>query len=89
MFTREEYAQSRGGGSPRTVDSLLRKHVQGGRIARVRRGLYVSVPAGGAAETVDPYLVATKAVGMSATPLSSEKPLSARYSLSSPELRVS
>ncbi len=61
VFTHEEYAQSRGGGSPRTVDSLLRKHVQGGRIARVRRGLYVSVPAGGAAETVDPYLVATRA----------------------------
>ncbi|PID38068.1 MAG: transcriptional regulator [Proteobacteria bacterium] len=63
MFTHEEYAQSRGGGSPRTVDSLLRKHVLSGRIARVRRGLYVSVPPGGAAETVDPYLVATKAVG--------------------------
>ncbi len=63
VFTHEEYAQSRGGGSPRTVDSLLRKHVLSGRIARVRRGLYVSVPPGGAAETVDPYLVATKAVG--------------------------
>lgn len=62
VFTHEEYAQSRGGGSPRTVDSLLRKHAQSGRIARVRRGLYVSVPPGGAAETVDPYLVATKAV---------------------------
>lgn len=62
VFTHEEYAQSRGGGSPRTVDSLLRKHVQSGRIARVRRGLYVSVPPGGAAETADPYLVATKAV---------------------------
>ena len=49
VFTHEEYAQSRGGGSPRTVDSLLRKHVQGGRIARVRRGLYVAVPAGGVA----------------------------------------
>lgn len=62
VFTREEYARSRGEGSPRTVDSLLRKHVQRGRVARVRRGLYVSVPAGGAAEAVDPYLVATKAV---------------------------
>ena len=38
VFTHEEYAQSRDGGSPRTVDSLLRKHVQSGRIARVRRG---------------------------------------------------
>lgn len=62
VFTHEEYARSRGGGSPRTVDSLLRKHVQHGRIARVRRGLYVSVPPGGSAEAVDPYLVATKAV---------------------------
>jgi len=61
VFTHEEYAQSRVGRSPRTVDSLLRKHVQSRRLARVRRGLYVSVPPGGAAETVDPYLVATKA----------------------------
>ncbi len=62
VFTHEEYGQSREWGSPRTVDSLLRKHLQSGRIARVRRGLYVSVPPGGAAETVDPYLIATKAV---------------------------
>ncbi len=61
VFTHEEYAQSRGRGSSRTVDSLLRKHVQSGRIARVRRGLYVSISPGAAAETVDPYLVATKA----------------------------
>jgi len=61
VFTHEEYAQSRSGGSPRTVDSLLRKHVESGRVARIRRGLYVSVARGGAAETVDPYLVATKA----------------------------
>ena len=53
---------SRRGGSPRTVDSLLRKHTHSGRIARVRRGLYVSVPPGGSAETAGPYLVATKAV---------------------------
>jgi len=61
VFMHEEYAASRAGGSPRTVDSLLRKHVQSGRIARVRRGLYVSVPPGGAAEAADPYLIATKA----------------------------
>jgi predicted transcriptional regulator of viral defense system len=61
VFSHDEYAQSRNGSSPRTVDSLLRKHVQSGRIARVRRGLYVSVPSGGAAHTVDPYLVATNA----------------------------
>jgi len=56
-----EYAQSRVRSSPRTVDSLLRRHAQRGRIARVRRGLYVSVPPRGGAEAADPYLVATKA----------------------------
>ena len=61
VFTHEEYALSRGGTSPRTVDSLLRRHVASGRVARVRRGLYVSVPAGTSAEAVDPFLVATKA----------------------------
>lgn len=61
VFTHEEYARSRDKGSPRTVDSLLRKHAESGRIVRVRRGLYVSVPPGTAAETVDPYLLATKA----------------------------
>jgi len=61
VFTREEYARSRGGVSTRTVDSLLRKHAASGRIARVRRGLYVSVRPGTSAETVDPFLVATKA----------------------------
>jgi predicted transcriptional regulator of viral defense system len=60
VFTHEEYARSRGAGSPRTIDSLLRKHVASGHIARVRRGLYVSVPPGATAEVVDPYLVATK-----------------------------
>lgn len=61
VFTHEEYARSRQSGSSRTVDSLLRKHVQSGRISRVRRGLYVTAPRGGGAEAVDPYLVATKA----------------------------
>ena len=46
-FTHEEYAQSRGAGSPRTVDSLLRKHVQGGRIARVRLVLAAQGPGSG------------------------------------------
>ena len=61
VFTHEEYAQSRGNTSPRTVDSLLRNHVASGRVARVRRGLYVAPPTGASAETVDPFLVATKA----------------------------
>lgn len=61
VFTHEEYAVSRRSASPRTVDSLLRKHVASGRITRVRRGLYVATPAGASATTVDPFLVATKA----------------------------
>jgi predicted transcriptional regulator of viral defense system len=61
VFTHEEYAQSRVSASPRTVDSLLRKHVASGRVARVRRGLYVAPARGASAETVDPFLVATKA----------------------------
>jgi predicted transcriptional regulator of viral defense system len=62
VFTHAEFAQSRGAGrSLRTVDSLLRKHVASGRIARVRRGLYVVPTAGGSAEAADPFLLATKA----------------------------
>lgn len=60
VFTHEEYARSRESSSPRTIDSLLLKHVARGRVARVRRGLYVATVAGVSAETVDPYLVATK-----------------------------
>ncbi|RLB50977.1 MAG: transcriptional regulator [Deltaproteobacteria bacterium] len=63
VFTHGEFAESRRPGSPRTVDSLLRQHAARGRIVRVRRGLYVTVPPGANADTVtvDPYLVATKA----------------------------
>ncbi len=61
VFTHEGFARSRAGGSPRTVDSLLRKHLERGRIVRVRRGLYVAVPPGAEVETLetDPYLLAT------------------------------
>ncbi len=63
VFTHEEFARSRDCGSPRTVDSLLRKHAARGRILRIRRGLYAVVPPGAKGDTdlVDPYLVATKA----------------------------
>ena len=63
VFTHEEFSQSRPSGSPRTVDSLLRKHIARGRIVRVRRGLYVSVPPGATADALqgDPYLITTKA----------------------------
>ena len=61
VFTHDEYAQSRASSSPRTVDSLLRKHAASGRVARIRRGLYAARTPGTSAETVDPFLVATKA----------------------------
>jgi predicted transcriptional regulator of viral defense system len=61
VFTHEEYARSRESASPRTVDSLLRKHVASGRVLRVRRGLYAAPATGVSAEGVDPCLVATKA----------------------------
>lgn len=61
VFTHEEYAKSRSHVSPRTVDSLLRKHVASGRVTRVRRGLYVAPDAGVAGEAVDPFLIASKA----------------------------
>ncbi|PKN53962.1 MAG: transcriptional regulator [Deltaproteobacteria bacterium HGW-Deltaproteobacteria-14] len=61
VFTHEEYASSRRGTNSRTVDSLLRRHVTSGRIARIRRGLYAAVAPGTSAEAADPFLVATKA----------------------------
>lgn len=63
VFTHDEFAESRAASAARTVDSLLRKHAGRGRIVRVRRGLYVTVPRGSTAEAVevDPYLVASKA----------------------------
>jgi predicted transcriptional regulator of viral defense system len=62
VFTHEEFARSRSERSPRTVDSLLRKHVASGRIVRVRRGLYATQPPGVKPDAVevDSYLLATK-----------------------------
>ena len=64
VFTRDEYAVSREekpDRSPRTVDSLLRKHCAAGRIHLVRRGVYATVPPGTSPDSlqVDPYLIAT------------------------------
>jgi len=63
VFTLEEYAGSRredGSAHPRTVGNLLAAHVKAGRVVRVRRGLYASMPPGTGADApaVDPYLVA-------------------------------
>lgn len=65
VFTRDEYAAATGTGpdrSPRTVDSLLASQVAAGRLVRVRRGLYATVPPGAPAAdvVVDPYLIASR-----------------------------
>jgi len=64
VFTLEEYAQFRaekGSAHPRTIETLLSEHMKAGRILRIRRGLYASVPPGGDVEksTVNMYLLAT------------------------------
>ena len=66
VFTHEEFLASRAeaaGRSTRTADTLLAQHARAGRLLRVKRGLYASVPAGvtPAQFQADPYLVATKA----------------------------
>jgi len=66
VFTVDEldcFLSSRGGsGKPNTRKSLLTYYRSQGRIVRVRRGLYATVPFGADPETspVDPYLVAAK-----------------------------
>lgn len=65
VFTHEEYLAAHGHGrerSPRTGDSLLRRHLQAGRLLRVRRGLYAVVQAGSSVDNFqpDPFLVASK-----------------------------
>lgn len=65
VFTHAEYLAAHGHGrarSPRTVDSLLGRHVDAGRLLRVRRGLYATVPSGASSDDfqVDPFLVASK-----------------------------
>jgi predicted transcriptional regulator of viral defense system len=65
VFTHEEYLAAHGHGrerSPRTVDSLLARHVEAGHLLRVRRGLYAVVPAGTSVDDfqADPFLVASK-----------------------------
>lgn len=58
----ESFLGSRGNLSDRTKDSLLAYYTRTGRILRVRRGLFASVPLGASPEncSVDPYLVAAK-----------------------------
>ncbi len=64
VFTAEEYAAAREsmGVSHYTTRNLLTKHMASGRLVRIRRGLYATVPRGidPARAPVDPYLLATK-----------------------------
>ena len=65
VFTVDEldrFLSNPGPGNPNTRSSLLAYHRKRGRILRVRRALYATVPWGmdPATMTVDPYLVAAK-----------------------------
>jgi predicted transcriptional regulator of viral defense system len=65
VFTHEEFLAARAAGdrrSPHTANNLLAHHLAAGRLVRVRRGLFATVPPGVDPSTivVDPYLVATK-----------------------------
>ena len=58
----EEHLASRDSNNPETRDSLLRHYRNRGRIRRVRRGLYVTIPPGSDPDSVvpDPFLVGSK-----------------------------
>lgn len=63
VFTWEEFlARGNGTRSSLTSRNLLAHHTASGRLVRVRRGLYATVPRGvePGAFRVDPYMVATK-----------------------------
>ena len=64
VFTHAEFvsAHTAGGRSEHTSNSLLAKHLTAGRLVRVRRGIYATVPPGVDPREAlpDPYLVATK-----------------------------
>jgi predicted transcriptional regulator of viral defense system len=64
VFTHGEFVSTHtaGGRSAHTSNSLLRKHLAAGRLLRVRRGVYATVPRATDPDkaVVDPYLVATQ-----------------------------
>ena len=64
VFTPQEFLAARAGigRSISTAKNLLAKHTAGGRIVRVRRGLYATVPRGvdPGQSPVDPFLVASR-----------------------------
>ncbi|MFQ5705480.1 MAG: transcriptional regulator [Gemmatimonadales bacterium] len=63
VFAHAEFvaAHTAGGRSHFTSNNLLARHLSAGRLVRIRRGLYATVPRGVDASSarVDPYLVAT------------------------------
>lgn len=63
VFRHEDFvaAHTHGGRSSATSNNLLAKHVASGRLLRIRRGLYATVPRGTDPLTfaVDPFLVAS------------------------------
>lgn len=64
VFTHDEFLAERMalGGSSKTVNALLHKHLKSGRVLRVQRGLYASIPGGTTPSgySPDPYLIASK-----------------------------
>jgi predicted transcriptional regulator of viral defense system len=65
VFTSEEFARflrARGSLNESTHNSLLHHHLRQGRVVRVRRGLYATLPPGASPDTFspDPFLVAAK-----------------------------
>lgn len=65
IFTHEEFLVAHGSGKRRSVhtaNNILAHHLAAGRLVRVRRGLFATVPPGVEpnAAVVDPYLVSTK-----------------------------
>jgi predicted transcriptional regulator of viral defense system len=67
VFRHEEFVAARTvrKRSTSTSNNLLAKHVAAGRLLRVRRGLYATVPQGVKPDraSVDPYLVASRVTG--------------------------
>ena len=64
VFTHSEFVETHttAGRSERTSNNLLARHLRSGRLLRVRRGFYATVPPGvdPAHATADPYLIAAK-----------------------------
>lgn len=61
----DRYLSDRGSDNPGTRKSLLIYHRKRGRVVRIRRGLYATVPPGTdpALAAIDPYLVAARMTG--------------------------